>query len=376
MDATTAEEISLLDYGRRLYKRRRLIASIVAAAVIGAAVVSGFLPKIYAATASVLPPQPEPASPLMPSGGLRDTTPSLFGNPKPSDLWVAILKDQSIADAIIGRFRLRERYGAASLEDARAALAARVKVEGSKEGIVSVSVEERDPRLAADMANAFVDELDRMNRRAVTTAAGRMRLFVERRLVETRAALAAAEDRLKLFQERNRTLKLEDQSAAVIQAFGGLKATLAAKQVELDTLLSYATASHPQVAVLKEEVGALREQLRQIEQGQRGASDIFLPTDRVPDLGVQYARLLREVKYQEALLELLTQQYEMARIQEAKDTPTLQILHAATVPERKAKPSRRRIVLVALAASLFAGVFTAFCLEYLEARGLRAAAAG
>jgi uncharacterized protein involved in exopolysaccharide biosynthesis len=391
--ATVAdEEISLLDYGRVVYKRRRLVLSLVGGAFLVSLIVSLLLPKYYAAMASVLPPQPEPVigAPIAlsgvgalggggaggGSGAAAGLAQSFLGMKSPGDLWAGILKSQRVMDTIIDRFKLREVYGKETIEDTRRALEGCVNVDAGKEGIVSVTVEDKDPKQAAAMANAFIQEMDRVNRLTGTTSSGRTRAFIEQRLGETKAALAIAEDALRAFENRNKAVKLDDQATAIIQAFGDVKGKLVAKEVELGSLLSFATASHPQVKMAKTEIAELQGQLRKLEKGTPGARDIFVATDQVPNLNVEYLRLLRDVKYEEILFQLLTQQYEVARIQEAKDTPTVQILDYAKVPEKKSRPKRAIIVLLSTFVATFIGVFAAFSLEYLEVHRLKEAAAG
>src|SRR3990170_5612514 len=198
-----------------------------------------------------------------------------------------------------------------------------------------------------------------------------MRVFVEDRLKEAKVELTKAEETIKGFQERNRAIKLDDQSRAVIEAMGTVKGQLMAKEVELQTLLSYATPNNPQAEILSTQVRELRERLRELEEGKTNPDnssqkDLFIPTAKIPNLSLQYVRLLRDAKVQQTLYELLTQQYEMARIQEAKDTPTVQVLDEAKVPERKIKPRKRQIVMLAIVTAIFGGIFVSFFMEYIE----------
>jgi uncharacterized protein involved in exopolysaccharide biosynthesis len=194
-----------------------------------------------------------------------------------------------------------------------------------------------------------------------------MRAFVETRLVEARSELARLEEELKSFQERNKALKLDDQSKAMIDAMGAVKGQLMAKEVELNTLLSYASSSNPKVEILRADVNGLKQKLVELGAGNGGGGeDIFIPTNKIPGLAFQYARLLRDFKVQEQLFELLTQQYEMARINEAKDSPTVQVLDIAKAPDKKHRPSRAFIVAVSTLFALVFSVFLAFFLEYRE----------
>ncbi|MFQ5779938.1 MAG: GumC family protein [Nitrospiria bacterium] len=371
------DEINLLDYWRVLVKRKGLLALIVGTAMVASVVVSLYLPKIYASTASLLPPQDGSSGLGMTAqlpGGLGGLAGGLLGGNSPADLWMGILKSQTVLDAIVDRLDLIRAYEVETSADAGNILRGSAKFQKSKEGIISITVEDRDPNRAALLAMAFVEELDRVNKGIIMTAGGRMRDFVEGRLDEAKVSLAKAEEAVKAFQEEKGAVKLDAQSEAVIGAIGNVKGELMAKEVELQTLLSFATPQNPRVGILRAQLKELKEGLRELEEGRGGVSpsskSIFIPTAKIPDLALKYARLLREAKIQQTLFELLTQQYEMARIQEAKDSPTIQILDPAKVPEKRSKPKRRLIVLLSTFTAGFFGVFLVFFLEYIEKAGL------
>ena len=362
------DDIDLREYWKALAARKRLVGLVVGVCFSASVVVSLLLPKTYASTASVLPPQDD--STLAPTllsqlpSSLTGIASGLLGTSSTSDTWVGILGSQTVRDEIIRRFNLREVYGDDYIEDVRTDLGKAVTIDETKEGIVTVTVEDRDPKRAADMANAFIEELDRVNKKVATTSGGRIRVFVKRRLEETEKDLAGAEEEIKAFQEKNGAVRLDDQSKAIIDTIGAVKGQLMAKEVELQTLLSYATPNNPNVQVLSASVSELKGQLRDLEQGKRvKGKSIFIPTDKFPDLTLQYARLLRDAKVQETLFELLTQQYEMARIQEAKDSPTVQVLDTAKPAEKKARPKRTLIVAVSTLLSLILAAGAALFIE-------------
>lgn len=368
-------EITLLDCGRVLVKRKLFIAIIVMVAFIGSIIYSLFLPKIYSSTASILPPQQEGSlgSNILSQlpGGIGGLAGGLVGMSSPTELWLGILKSRTINDAIIKRFDLISVFKAKTMDSARNSLNGMVKVVKAKDGIISITVEDKDPKRAADLANAFVEELDRVNKGIMTTSGRRMKVFVGERLNGVKTELTLAEENIKAFQEKNKTIKLDDQSKAVIEAIGTLKGNVMAKEVELQTLLSYATPTNPNAEILKTELYELKKRLQELEEGtsipdRTSAKNIFIPTNEIPSLSLQYVRLLRDAKVQQTLFELLTQQYEMAKIQEAKDTPTVQVLDVAKVPEVRTKPKRSLIVMLSTIAAVFISVFTAFFIEYLE----------
>ncbi|MBI3804148.1 MAG: lipopolysaccharide biosynthesis protein [Nitrospirae bacterium] len=369
------DTINLLDCWKALVKRKWLIGFIVGAAAIASVILSLLLPKIYAATTSILPPQQEGsvgmtgmgASQL--PGGIGGLAGGFLGLKSPADLWVGILKSQTVRDGIIQRFDLMNAFKAQTIEDARGALNAMVVITKSKEDIISITVEDKDPQQAALLANAFVEELDKVNKRVVMSSGGRMRVFLEKRLNDGKVELVKIEEAVKAFQERNGAIKLDDQSKAIIDTIGKVKGQLMAKEVELQTFLSYATPNNPQAEILKSQIEELRGSMQELEEGKlgdrRASKGLFIPTAKMPDLALQYARLLRDMKVQETLDTLLTQQYEISRIQEAKDSPTVQVLDMAKVPGKKVKPKRAQIVLLSVFSATFAAVLLALFMEFV-----------
>ncbi len=368
------DEINLLDYWRVLVKRKTLLVSIVGAAILGSVFISLMLPKIYAASASLLPPQDSAGGASLISsrlpGGLGGLVGGALGLKSPIDLWVGILKSRTVHAEIVSEFNLKEVYEVPNDETAIKTLRSAVNIKKSKEQILSITVEDRNPERAAELANAFVRSLDRINQGITTTSGGRMRAFVEGRLDEAKLALLKSEDALKVFQVEKGAVQLDAQSAAIIGAIGEVKGHLLAKEVALQTLLSYATSQNSEVKLLQAEVKELKRALQKLEEGENNEKlerkSIFIPTAQLPDLVLQYVRLLRKVKIHETLFELLVEQFEIARIQEAKDSPTVQVLDAAIPPEKRIKPKRALIVILSTFTAGFFGIFVVFFLEYIE----------
>jgi len=368
MDDRT-KDIDIRLYIGLLKRQKKLIAAITGGAAVLSAVISMLLPNYYAATASVMPQSQDSsmaaiAASALPTG-LSGVAGSLLGSDSKSDLWAGILNSNSVRDEIIRKFDLRNAYGEDTIEETREELDGLVTVNKGKDSIVSVTIEDKDPQKAAAMANAFVAELDKINKSVVMTTGKSMRLFVEQRLNETKAELSATEERMRAFQKRNKAVKLDAQSEALIKGLGELKGELMAKEIQLQTLLTFATDTNPQVQLLRAEVTGLKEQLRETETGGTEAN-LFIPTKNLPDIGLEYVRLLRDSKVQETLFEFLTQQYEMARIQEVKDSPTVQVLDMASVPEKKSSPKRSLIVLLSTFFAAFFSLFFVLTREFLS----------
>jgi len=361
------EEIDLREYWRVLVRHKRMILLSAFGAAVIAAIISLVLPETFTATARILPPKDQSSGGLAAAlsgqlGGLAALAGSALGGATNADLMVGMLKSRAITDRILDQFELQEIYDTQFRVDARKRLLDNLSASvDKKSGILTVEVDDHDPERAATMTNAFVDELDRLSRHLNLTEASRQRVFLEGRLVQVNKDLANAEDALRAFQEKHGAIQVDEQAKSMIDLLGQLKGQLMAAQVQLGVTQRFASGNNPDVDRLQTQIRELRIRIRDMEQGQgkRATGDIFLPTQQIPDLGLRYGRLLRDVKVQETIFELLTQQYEMAKMQEAKDSPTIQILDKAVVPEKKSKPKRSLIVvltaiMVLLGASMVA----------------------
>jgi tyrosine-protein kinase Etk/Wzc len=353
------DEIDLREYWRVLVCHKRMILATTLVAAILAAIVSFIIPKTYTAMARILPPK-EKSGGLAAAlsgqlGGLASLAGGALGGATNADLMVGMLQSRAVTDRIIDRFDLLQVYDKELRVDAQEKLLDNLNTDvDKKSGILSVSVDDHDPQRAADMANAFVEELDHLSRHLTLTEASRQRAFLEGRLVEVNSDLANAEDALRAFQEKHGAIQMEEQAKSMIDLMGNLKGQLMAAQVQLGVTQRFASANSPEVDRVRTQISELQARIRNMEQGEgeRSAGDVFLPTKAIPDLGLRYARLLRDVKVQETVFQLLTQQYELAKMEEAKDSPTIQVLDGAVVPEKKSKPSRRLIVVLAAMLSL------------------------
>ena len=363
-----------MDYYRLIKAGRRFIVAVSGAAFVITAIISLLLPKIYASNTSLMPPQQEASMSSVIAarlpGGLAGLAGNLMDSDSPAAIWVAILKSRSVRGAIVDRFDLEAVLEAESRQEAVISVGGMVRIKKTKEGIIRISVESRDPELSANMAAAYVEELDHLNRRRVMSAGQRKRVFVEKRLKEAKVELAAAEDALIDFQRKNNAIELDVQSAAIIEAIGKLKGELIAKEVELSTLLSYATSQNPHVGIVKAERDGLRQKLMELQRGTSksitgGSGDVFIPTSMLPALALKYARLFRDAKIQQTLYKLLVEQFEMARVQEATDTPTVQVLDEAEVPIERIRPKRRQMVTLWTLTAAFGAVFYILSLDFI-----------
>jgi uncharacterized protein involved in exopolysaccharide biosynthesis len=272
---------------------------------------------------------------------------------------------------VVEKENLMATYGIKSKEAAIKELVSRVSVNVTPEGMITLSYEDRNRNKTADVANRFVQELDRVNRETSASKAKNARVFIEERLTQTQKDLSLAEENLRKFQEENKTLVLDDQMKSAIEKAADLKAEMVSSEIELNILSKTMSPSHPQIQSLQSRVYEIKRQLDRLELGNQNEKPedktiLDVSFSQVPSLSLQLARLIREVKIQEAVFELLTKQYEQYKIEENKDTPTVQILDKAVPPERRAKPKRAFLVGISGILSLFASVTFVFGQEYVK----------
>jgi tyrosine-protein kinase Etk/Wzc len=272
---------------------------------------------------------------------------------------------------VVERESLMTAYQLKSKDAAIKELSSRVAVNVSTEGLITISYEDRNRNRVADVANCFVQELDRVNRETSTSKAKNARIFIEERLAQTQKDLSSAEDNLQKFQENNKTLVLDDQMKSAIQKAADLKAEMVSSEIELNVLSKTMSPFHPQIQSLRSRINEINRQLDLLEWGDQKEKPedktvLDVSFNQVPSLSLQLARLIREVKIQETVFELLTQQYEQYKIEEKKDTPTVQVLDRAVPPERRSRPKRAFLVAISGILSLFASVALVFGQEYVK----------
>ncbi len=415
--SSESKEIGLLDYLKVIVKWRKLIVWNTIGLGIFAFLVSLAIPNRYKAQAVLLPPEETQdvltmgygLSALMGGGGKIGglggftKTLGLPGTTTLSDMFGVILQSRTVGEAVIESQELIHYYkldkpspfsfslpwasSATSdpelrkrrrVEAAMKQLGTATKVDISLEGIITVAVEDKSPRKASEIANAYVAELDHFNKEINVSQAKNTRIFIEGRLAEAQKTVDKAENELREFQERNKTVSLTEETKAAIEGVAKLKAEIISREVQLGVLRGYATEENPQVVQLKSEIASLRSQMKSIEEGKAGVSTANLgygagfsvPFSRLPAVGMELARLMREVKIQETLLGLLMEQNERAKINEARDTPTVRVLDKAIPPVKKNGPKRALFLFGGLLSGFFSGITISFFITLIE--GLKA----
>ncbi len=349
-----------------LGRNRRMIAGwTFAAAVVGIAV-SLLLPKTFTGVTRILPPQQGQSTAAMMlgqlGGGLGALAGGSLGIRNPSDFYIGMLKSQTVADALVERFKLKELYDEKYLVDARARLARDSRFSSEKSGIITIQADAGDPKMAADLANAYVEQLYRLTSTLAVGEAAQRRAFFERHLQQTKDKLADAEVKLRQAIESGGLVSVDAQGRAAVETVARLRAQMSAKEIQLGAMKAYATPSNPDLQRAERELSSMRQELARLESG-TPAGDAAGGDAK----GVGNIRLLREVKYNEVMFELLAKQYEMARVDEAKEAPLVQVLDRATPPEKKSGPKRAQIVILATLGGFFAAVVAAFARTKLQA---------
>ena len=362
---TKDDEISLLDLLIVLAERKRIIFRVTAVFAILAIIVSFVLPKRYTATVTLLPPQQNSsmgaalASQIGNLGGMAALAGGSLGLKNPNEMFVALFKSRTVEDAMVEHFGLMSEYRAKYPSDARKAFENYVTIDGSsKDGMIHISVQDRDPRRAADLANGYVDQFRIQSQQLAITEASQRRLFFEQQLEQAKDNLANAEEAMKLTEQKTGVIQLDSQARALIESAASLRAQVSAKEVQIQGMRTYATGENSQVVQAQQELESLRAQLAKLGGAEDDASGgLIVPKGQVPQAALEYVRKLRDVKYNETIFDILARQFEVAKLDEAKQGALIQVVDPAIPPERRSFPKRGLIVIVATAMGFFMGVF-------------------
>jgi uncharacterized protein involved in exopolysaccharide biosynthesis len=366
-EAEAEEEINLLELLRVVVRNLPLIARITTAVAILSLVYSLTLQNVYTAKATLLPPQKDSgggAAALLASmgGGLAGLAGGLGGGS--ADLYLGILKSRTVTDSVIKRLDLHTELKSKNADDTRKKLQNLVKFQAGKDGIITITADYKDPAKAALLANTFIDELQKKSLQLNLTKASTERNFLEKRLTVVKQDLKVAEEEMKSFQEKNKTIKADSQAAAAIEGIARLRAEIVSKEVQLAALRSSMTDESAEVRSLLAGITKLKSQQNSMSGAGTGGG-VIPSVGSAPSIGVEYIRRLRELKTQEALFEQLTKQFELAKINEARDSSSLQVLDEAVAPLRKSSPKRALIVILSAVTAFFCSVFLVFIREYL-----------
>jgi uncharacterized protein involved in exopolysaccharide biosynthesis len=354
-----SSEISFREICAILSARRRIIGWVLLLAVSISSAIAFVMPAEYTAEAVILTPQraePSLSAMVQLAGGAASLSGlsllSGFGLRNPSDLYVGILQSRTIADALITRFNLKQVYGDKYVQQARKHLSRRTSITAGKDTLIRIEVDDRDPKRAAQLANAYVGELADRNTTVALTEASQRRLFFEQQLASEKKLLAAAEISLRDTEKVTGLVVPSGQAEALIRSASQLNAEILSREAQLAGMRTYASDENPRFQAVQRELSALRSELSKLESGKQVAGTPEVPVGNLPQAGLEYVRKYRDVKYHEGLYEALAKQYEAARLDEAKAAPLIQVVDKAVVPERKSWPPRLLIILMSVALSV------------------------
>jgi len=357
----TGQDVYLLDFLIILSKRRRFIFLFTAAVTVLTVIAVLVLPSSYTAETTILPPAQNSSlsSALMGqlggAGALASAAGASLGIKNPGDMYVSLFQSRTIEDAMIQRFGLMAKYHAKKESQARVAFEGHAKVDlNTKDGIIHITVKDGDPKQAADMANGYVDEFRKQSAHLAITEASQRRVFFEQQLLESKENLTKAEEALKNTQQSTGVLQIDSQARSLIESAATLRAQVVAKEVQLQGMRSYATEDNPEVVTAEQQLAALKEQLAKLAGSDQGSSsDFMVPKGKVPQAGMEYLRRLRDVKYYETISELVAKQYEIAKLDEARQGAITQVVDVAVPPDNRSFPKRTISVIAATLFSFF-----------------------
>ncbi|MEZ2348033.1 GumC family protein [Terriglobus sp. RCC_193] len=353
-------------------KRSRKTISGIAGVIFLATTVAAFLmPTEYSSVASFVPPTSSAssamaalASQVSSAGGAAGM---LSGSKGPGDLYAGILRSRSIADKLITRFDLKKVYRVKHDSDAVKRLASNTTITvGPKDTIIALTVQDRSPERARDLANAYLDALRDANGRLALTESSQRRLFFDQQLAQEKNALEDAEVELKKIEEESGLIAPTGQTALQIQTIEKIRAEISARRIELASMRQSSTDQNPAVVRLSSMISELERQLANLQHGSKGGDSGAIPVSKTPELQLMYVRRAREVKYHEALFELIGKQDEMAHMDEARDAPMLQVLDSASYPDVKSWPPRALFMMGGLFVGLLSGCLFVLGREYVQ----------
>jgi uncharacterized protein involved in exopolysaccharide biosynthesis len=346
------QEVHLLDLVIILSKRRKFIFRFTLGVALAAVIIVLLIPNRYTAETVVMPPgqNSSMSSALlsqMGGGALASLAGGSLGIKNSGDMYVSLFRGRAIEESLIQRFGLMQRYRVKRLSDARKKFETySTVVLGAKDGLIRISVTDKDPKLAADIANAYVDEFRKLSANLAISEASQRRVFFQQQLLEANENLATAEEAMKQTEQSTGILQIDSQARSLIESAAILRGQIAAQEVELKGMSSYATEKNPQVATAEQRLIALKAQLAKLSGTDANpGSEIMVPKGNIPEAKIEYIRKLRDVKYYETIMELIAKQFEMAKLDEAREGAIIQVSDLAVPPDKKSWPPRTLLIL-------------------------------
>jgi tyrosine-protein kinase Etk/Wzc len=360
-------EISLLDLMIVIAERKRIVLWVTAVFAVLAIILSLILPVRYTAMVTLLPPQESSsmgaalASQLGNLGGMAALAGGGLGLKNPNDRYVAMLQSRTVEEAMVQRFGLMREYHAKLFSDARKDFENHTTVDGSgKDGLIHISIEDHDAHRASELANGYVDQFRDLSQHLAITEASQRRLFFQQELEQAKNNLANAEEGLEQTEQKTGVIQPDSQARALIESAASLRAQITAREVQIQGMETYATGENSELIQAQQELAGLRAQLAKLGGSEdTSGSEFMIPKGLVPKAGMEYVRKLRDVKYYETIFDILARQFEVAKLDEAKEGSLIQVVDPAVPPDRRSFPKRSLIVIGATFGGLILGVFIA-----------------
>lgn len=360
-EASGAGRVHLVDVLIVLARRKRFIAFFTVILAVLTALVVLILPSRYTAVTVLMPPTQNSSistallGQLSNTSGLASLAGSSLGLKNPNEMFVSLFRSRTVEQAMVQQFDLMHRYHAKKDSQALAAFEAHTSVDlGAKDGLLRITATDADPNEAATLANGYVDQFRHLSEHLAISEASQRRAFFEQQLLEAKSNLTTAEEALKHTEQSTGVLQIDSQARSLIESAAILRAQIGAKEVQLQGMRTYATDNNPAVIETEQELAALRSQLAGLAGSDQGsAQGLIVPKGKVPEAGLEYLRRLRDVKYYETISELIAKQYEIAKLDEAKQGATIQVVDRAVPPDARSFPKRTISVILAAFAGLF-----------------------
>ncbi|ABK16487.1 GumC family protein [Syntrophobacter fumaroxidans] len=378
--------ITLLDLLVITAKRKRLILVGTFSFFAFLMALCFYMDPIFTGTAKVVVPQNTSSSTailsqIAGSTGAAGLISGALGLGSSADMYVGLLKSRTVIDAVIQKYGIYALYkddrilGSVrpyDMDSCRESFMGALKPElDAESAIITIGIEDKDRQRARDMANSLVDELLKISQSISAASAQQKRLYYDLQLKKAHEALVGAEESLKMFQESTGVIQIDEQARATLSGIATIQAQIAAKEIQLKVMRSYAASSNPDLIRATAELEGLKEQLKKLEEKESSPSGgSIIPTGSVPSLGADYLRKVRDFKYQETVYLLLLKMYESARLDEANDSSIVQVVDRAVLPEKKTRPKPVIIGVAGILIGFILSVFAAFLLEYLDQKSV------
>ncbi len=355
-------------------RRKRQIAVATCGGMITGLVLCAALPNRYSATTMLMPPQQTQSTAALlmsqfagPGGSsLAALAGGGLGLKNPNDIYVGLLESGPVADAILKAFDLRAVYHSRDQTEARTTLAGNTRIHSEKNGFISVTVVDRDQARVALMANMYTEQLRSLTQRLAAAEAYQRRVFYEEQLKEAKDSLIGAETGFEQLQQRSGLVQLDAQAKAMIEGLAGLRAQITTSEVELQAQRSFSTDQNPDLAMTERQLASLKAQAAHLEERSNASSFTGMGLRDVAGVGMEYLRAEHELRYRQAMFDLLIKQYDAARLDEEKDAAVIQVIEPASPPDRRSSPQRVVLLLLATAGGMVAGVLVAAFQTWLE----------